>query len=97
MTLNLAAANQPPKISSFERNLTWWVLGCIVVGITLGKLAPSLFKSIATIKVAEVNLPVAMLIWLMIIPMLLKIDFTAMGEVFKHVKGIGVTLLLTRV
>ncbi len=94
MTSNLAAANQPPKISSFERNLTWWVLGCIVVGISLGKLAPSLFQALAAIKVAEVNLPVAILIWLMIIPMLLKIDFTAMGEVFKHVKGIGVTLFI---
>lgn len=92
MTANQAAAN--PKISSFERNLTWWVLGCIVVGITLGKAVPSLFQAIAAIKIAEVNLPVALLIWLMIIPMLLKIDFAAMGEVFQHVKGIGVTLFI---
>lgn len=81
-------------MSSFERNLTWWVLGCIAVGISLGKLAPSLFQAIGAIKVAEVNLPVAVLIWLMIIPMLLKIDFTAMGEVFKHAKGIGITLFI---
>lgn len=81
-------------ISSFERNLTWWVLGCIVVGIALGKLMPNLFQAIATIKVAQVNLPVALLIWLMIIPMLLKIDLRAMGEVFQHTKGIGVTLLI---
>ena len=94
MTPNLAAVNLPSKISSFERNLTWWVLGCIVVGISLGKLAPGLFQALAAIKVAEVNLPVAILIWLMIIPMLLKIDFTAMGEVFQHVKGIGVTLFI---
>ena len=86
--------NTKPKISSFERNLTWWVLGCIVVGITLGKLAPGLFQALATIKVAEVNLPVAILIWLMIIPMLLKIDFAAMGEVLQHAKGIGVTLFI---
>lgn len=83
-----------PKISSFERNLTWWVLGCIVVGIALGKLAPSVFQAIAGVKFAEVNLPVAVLIWLMIIPMLLKIDFSAMGEVFAHAKGIGVTLFI---
>ena len=83
-----------PKISSFERNLTWWVLGCIVVGIALGKLAPSVFQAIAGVKFAEVNLPVAVLIWLMIIPMLLKIDFSAMGEVFAHAKGIGVTLFV---
>lgn len=99
MTTNQAAANSEsnqskPKISSFERNLTWWVLGCIVVGITLGKLAPDLFQALATIKVAEVNLPVAVLIWLMIIPMLLKIDFAAMGEVLQHAKGIGVTLFI---
>ncbi|HEY3300605.1 MAG TPA: ACR3 family arsenite efflux transporter [Methylophilaceae bacterium] len=94
MTKNLAAVEVPPKISSFERNLTWWVLGCIVVGIALGKLMPSVFQAIGSLKVAEVNLPVAILIWLMVIPMLLKIDFTAMGEVFQHIKGIGVTLFI---
>jgi arsenite transporter len=94
MTTNPAAAEASPKISSFERNLTWWVLGCILVGVVLGKLAPAVFQTIGSIKVAEVNLPVALLIWLMIIPMLLKIDFTAMGEVFQHVKGIGVTLFI---
>ncbi len=94
MTANQIAANTPPKISSFERNLTWWVLGCIVVGIVLGKLAPAVFQTIGSIKIAEVNLPVAVLIWLMVIPMLLKIDFTAMGEVFQHIKGIGVTLFI---
>lgn len=83
-----------PKISSFERNLTWWVTGCIVVGIALGKLFPDFFVAIGDMKVAEVNLPVAILIWLMIIPMLLKIDFKAMGEVFTHLKGIGVTLFI---
>lgn len=94
MTKNQAVANPQPKISSFERNLTWWVLGCIAIGITLGKLAPSAFQALGTMKVAEVNLPVAVLIWLMIIPMLLKVDFSAMGEVLKHAKGIGVTLFI---
>ncbi len=89
-----ALTEAAPKISSFERNLTWWVLGCIVVGITLGKFFPGVFQTIAGIKVAEVNLPVAILIWLMIIPMLVKIDFAAMGEVFQHAKGIGVTLFI---
>ena len=92
MTINQAVVK--PKINSFERNLTWWVLSCILVGITLGELAPSLFQGIAKIKLAEVNLPVAVLIWLMIIPMLLKIDFAAMSEVIQHVKGIGVTLFV---
>lgn len=94
MTTNPVAVKVPPKISSFERNLTWWVLGCIVVGIVLGKLAPAAFQDIGSIQIAEVNLPVAVLIWLMVIPMLLKIDFTAMGEVFQHAKGIGVTLFI---
>ncbi len=93
MTSNLPV-EAPPKITSCERNLTWWVLGCIVVGILLGKLAPNFFQSIGNIKFAEVNLPVAVLIWLMVIPMLVKIDFTAMGEVFQHIKGIGVTLFI---
>lgn len=92
MTINQAVVK--PKINSFERNLTWWVLSCILVGITLGELAPSLFQGIALIKLAEVNLPVAVLIWLMIIPTLLKIDFAAMSEVIQHAKGIGVTLFI---
>jgi len=82
------------KIGSFERNLTWWVMGCIVMGILAGQLAPELFQSIGRIKIAEVNLPIAFLIWLMIIPMLLKIDMRALGEVFGHTKGIGVTLFI---
>lgn len=81
-------------ISSFERNLTWWVLACIVVGIALGKALPAVFHAIADCKVAEVNLPVALLIWLMIIPMLLKVDLTAMREVFAHSRGIVVTLVV---
>ena len=85
---------KPDQIGSFERNLTWWVLGYIAVGILLGKLAPSLFQLIGGMKLAQVNLPVAFLIWLMIIPMLLKIDLSAMGEVASHMKGIGVTLAI---
>lgn len=84
----------PAKIGAFERNLTWWVLACIVIGIGLGKLSPAFFQSIASIKIAEVNLIVAALIWLMIIPMLLKIDFRAMSDVLQHGKGIGVTLFI---
>lgn len=80
------------RIGAFERNLSWWVAGCIVVGILLGKLAPELFQAIGSLKVAEVNLPVAALIWLMIVPMLLRIDLAAMGEVAQHARGIGVTL-----
>lgn len=78
----------------FERYLTVWVLLCIGLGIGLGALFPSLFQGIAKLEVAQVNLPVAVLIWLMIIPMLLKIDFKALREVSQHWKGIGVTLFI---
>lgn len=82
------------KISTFERNLTWWVLACIIVGISLGQSLPGLFQSIGELQVAQVNLPVAGLIWLMIIPMLLKIDLRKMTEVAQHGKGFAVTLAI---
>jgi ACR3 family arsenite transporter len=94
MTTNQQETLVKPKIGSFEKNLTWWVLSCIVVGVVLGKNFPSVFQSIGGLKIAEVNLPVAILIWLMIIPMLLKVDFGAMKEVLAHTRGIGVTLFI---
>lgn len=99
MTTNEIAASADlqtakPTIGTFERNLTWWVLGCIMVGVALGKVFPDFFQVVGSLKVAEVNLPVAVLIWLMIIPMLLKIDFSAMREVLAHSRGIGVTLFI---
>jgi ACR3 family arsenite transporter len=81
-------------MGSFERHLTWWVLSCIVVGVALGKVFPDFFQAVAGMQIAQVNFPVAVLIWLMIIPMLLKIDFSAMGEVLQHGRGIGVTLFI---
>lgn len=90
----LDAAPARPAISFFERYLTVWVALCIVVGIALGSLFPGLFALIASAEVARVNLPVAVLIWLMIIPMLLKIDFGALGSVRQHWKGVGVTLFI---
>ena len=81
-------------MGDFERHLTWWVLGCIAVGTALGYLLPDAFATLAAAEVARVNLPVALLIWLMIVPMLLKIDFAAMGEVRQHWKGIGVTVFV---
>ena len=78
----------------FERYLTLWVLVCIVVGIGLGTALPGLFTLIAAADVANVNLPVAVLIWLMIIPMLLRIEFTALGKVGAFWRGIGVTLFI---
>jgi ACR3 family arsenite transporter len=81
-------------MSRFERYLTVWVTLCIIAGIALGHLMPGVFHVIASVEVANVNLPMAVLIWLMIIPMLLKIDFAALGEVAKHWRGIGVTLFI---
>lgn len=81
-------------MSVFERYLTVWVLLCILAGIGLGSVFPTVFQGIGQMEVAQVNLPVAVLIWLMIIPMLLKIDFRALHEVGQHWKGIGVTLFI---
>ena len=78
----------------FERYLTLWVALCMAAGIALGFAVPDLFAGIAAMEIAQVNLPVAGLIWLMIIPMLVKIDFAALGEVGKHWRGIGVTLFV---
>lgn len=81
-------------MSVFERYLSVWVLLCIVIGILLGQYFPSLFHSIGSMEIAQVNLPVGFLIWIMIIPMLLRVDFGALKEVRKHIKGIGVTLFV---
>ena len=78
----------------FERYLTLWVALCIVVGIALGWLMPGVFQAIGAAEIAKVNLPVALLIWLMIIPMLVKIDFSALSKVREHWRGIGVTLFI---
>lgn len=79
---------------TFERYLSLWVLLCIVVGIGLGAIVPGAFAAIASAEIARVNLPVAVLVWLMIIPMLVKIDFGALGSVSQHWKGVGVTLVI---
>lgn len=81
-------------MSVFERYLSLWVALCIVVGVALGHMFPGAFALIASAEIARVNLVVAVLIWLMIIPMLLKIDFAALGSVREHWKGVGVTLFI---
>jgi ACR3 family arsenite transporter len=87
-----AAAGAP--MSLFERWLTLWVFLCIVAGIALGQFLPAPFQALGRMEVANVNLPVGLLIWVMIIPMLVKVDFGALQEMRKHVRGIGVTLLV---
>ncbi|MDQ6959540.1 MAG: ACR3 family arsenite efflux transporter [Mariprofundaceae bacterium] len=92
--------SEPAKSTStnsmgiFARYLTVWVFLCIVAGIGLGKLAPSVFHALGGMEVAHINLPVAVLIWAMILPMLLKIDYSALHEVWHHRRGIGVTLAI---
>jgi ACR3 family arsenite transporter len=79
-------------MGTFERYLTLWVVLCIVVGIGLGQALPSLFRLLGTATIAEINLPVAAMVWLMIIPMLLKIDLAALGQVKEHWRGIAATV-----
>ena len=81
-------------MSIFERYLTIWVSLCIIAGVALGHYFAAAFQALGAIEVAQVNLPVAVLVWLMIIPMLVKIDFGALGQVKDHWRGIGVTLLV---
>jgi ACR3 family arsenite transporter len=82
------------SMSVFERYLTLWVFACIVAGILVGQLWPGVSQAVGSMEVARVNLPVGLLIWVMIIPMLVKVDFTALHEVRRHVRGIGVTLFV---
>jgi arsenite transporter len=78
----------------FERYLTLWVALCIVAGILLGQIFPSIVQTVGSLEIANVNLPIGLLIWVMIIPMLLKIDFSAWNQIRGHVRGIGVTLFI---
>lgn len=81
-------------MSRFERYLTVWVALCIVAGVALGHFLPGVFQAIGGAEIARVNIPVAILIWLMIVPMLVRIDFAALGQVRKYWRGIGVTLFI---
>ena len=84
----------PAPMSLFERYLTLWVLLCIVAGVALGQWLPGPMQAIGRMEVANVNLPVGLLIWVMIIPMLLRVDFSALSQVSQHWRGIGVTLFV---
>jgi ACR3 family arsenite transporter len=84
----------PAPMSIFERYLTVWVFLCILAGIALGQCLPGPVQAIGGMEVAKVNLPVGLLIWVMIIPMLLKVDFGALDQVKAHWRGIAVTLFV---
>jgi arsenite transporter len=91
---NARAGVESSRLGLFERWLTLWVALCIVSGIALGHLWPAPFAVLAALEIARVNLPVGLLIWLMIIPMLLRIDFGALHQVAAHWRGIGITLFI---
>jgi len=96
-TPHVTASSTPsskPAIRFFERYLTIWVALCVVAGILLGQVLPDFFQAIGRIEYAQVNLPVGLLIWVMIVPMLVKVDFGSLHEVRRHIKGIGVTLVV---
>jgi len=90
----LPARPAPAAMNVFERYLTVWVFLCIVAGIALGQLFPALFQAVGRMELAQVNLPVGLLIWVMIIPMLVKVDFGALHQVRRHWRGMGVTLFV---
>ena len=97
--MSRVAANATPlslsaRMGVFERHLSLWVALCILVGTGLGHAFPGVFATLGSAEIAKVNLPVAVLVWLMIIPMLLKIDFGAMRQVKRHWRGIGVTVFV---
>jgi ACR3 family arsenite transporter len=89
-----ARAGEPAPMSVFERYLSVWVLLCIVAGVAVGQMLPGPVQAIGRMAVAQVNLPVGLLIWVMIVPMLLRVDFGALHQVRRHWRGIGVTLFV---
>src|SRR3954469_20333477 len=88
------AAVSAPIMGNFERYLTLWVFLCIVAGIALGQFFPDMFQALGRMQIAHVNIPVGLLIWVMIIPMLVKIDFGALHQVKGHWRGNVVTLFV---
>jgi len=88
------ASSRKATMGLFERYLSLWVALCIIAGIVLGQAFPAAFRAAGSLEIAQINLPVAALVWLMIIPMLLKIDLKALSGVRQHWRGVGVTLLV---
>ena len=87
----------PKRLAFFERYLTVWIFLCMVVGVLLGKLAPAFTASLSKFEFgrdSHVNVAIAVLIWLMIYPMMLKVDFTALGSIARKPKGLAVTLFV---
>lgn len=92
--MNTVADHQPAALGPFERGLSVWVALCIVAGIACGQLMPGLFRVLGSWEIARINLPVGVLIWIMIVPMLMRVDFGALGGVRHHWRGFSITLLV---
>jgi ACR3 family arsenite transporter len=92
--MNVAVEAPRPVLGAFERGLTLWVALCIVVGIVLGQIVPGVFRTLGSLQIARINLPVGVLIWVMIVPMLMRVDFGALADVRRHWRGFGVTLFV---
>jgi ACR3 family arsenite transporter len=90
----MTAVTQPGPLGGFERCLTLWVALCIGVGVILGRLPPDRFHALGAMTVASINLPVGVLIWTMIVPMLVRVDFAMLGSARRHWRGFGVTLFV---
>ena len=91
--MNATVATRP-ALGEFERYLTLWVVLCIATGVALGRLLPTVFQTLGAATVAAINLPVGVLIWAMIVPMLMRVDFATLGTVRRHWRGFGVTLFV---
>ena len=94
LSADSAGTPSAPVMGTFERYLTVWVALCMALGVAIGQFMPALSQAVGRMEVARINLPVGLLIWVMIVPMLLKIDFGALGQVRRHLRGIGVTLFI---
>lgn len=91
------SSSAPKRLAFFERYLTVWVLGCMAAGIAFGKLLPGITSSLSKLEFGQgsrVNVPIGILLWLMIYPMMLKVDFSAIGGIARRPKGLMVTLIV---
>ena len=92
--MNVTVETPRSALGIFERGLTVWVALCIVVGIVLGQIVPGVFRTLGSLEFAHINLPVGVLIWIMIVPMLMRVDLSALADVRGHWRGFGVTLFV---
>jgi len=86
--------NQKQGISSFQRNLTWWVLGCMLVGVLIGRFIPAIPDTLGRLEISGISIPIAILIWVMIYPMMMKVDFRSVKQVGKNPKGLFLTWIV---